>query len=167
MDGTTFVGRPLPLLAIVLTGLVSVTVSTPTPVLAAAPHQCVTARVDASFRLPDGVLYPAGPLTLCETRAFSPVDNLHKILVDGSSVGMFVSRKRSAESRGLDAPQFLFKHDVEGNLELVGYTVPKSGRSIAYRLKSHSMTLRASSPPPSGGGTAAPVAAIVATSGTR
>ena len=166
MNGTTFVGRPLPLMVIVLTGLVAVTVSTTTSVLGAAPHRCVTAHLDAPFRLPDGVLYPAGPLTLCETRAFSPVDNLHKILVDGSSVGIFVSRKRSAELRGLDAPQFLFKHDFDGNLLLVGYTVPKSGRSIAYRLKSQSMSLRASSPLPSGGGTTAPVAAIIATTGT-
>ena len=166
MNGRTFLGGLLPLLVIVLTSLVALTFST-TTVLAAAPHQCVTARVDAPFRLPDGVLYPAGPLTLCETRAFSPVDNLHKILVSGSSVGMFVSRKRSAELRGLDSPQFLFKHDIDGNLELVGYTVPKSGRSIAYRLKSQSALLQASSLHGSGGGAAAPAAAIVAATGTR
>jgi hypothetical protein len=167
MNTRTFVGGPVAILLIVLVGLIAVTISATEPALAAAPRQCVTARVGEPFRLPDGLLYPAGALTLCDSRTFSPVDNLHKILVGGASVGLFVSRRRSAEVRTLGSPQFLFKHAADGNLELIGYTVPKSGRSIAYRLKSQGVTWQASSPQRAGGASAAPVAAIVATTGTR
>jgi hypothetical protein len=97
----------------------------------------------------------------------SPVGSLHKILVGGTSVGLFVSRRRLAEDRTLAAPQFVFMHGADGSLELVGYTLPKSGRSIAYRLKSPAVTLQASSPQRLGGASAAPAAAIVATTGTR
>jgi hypothetical protein len=167
MNRRTFAGGPVAVLLIVLVGVIAVTISTAAPALAAAQHQCVTARVDEPFRLPDGLLYPAGALTLCDSRTFSPVGNLHKILVGGSSVGLFVSRRRSAEVRTLESPQFLFKHAADGSLELIGYTVPKSGRSIAYRLKSPSVTLQTSSPQWLGGASAAPVAAIVAATGTR
>jgi hypothetical protein len=152
---------------VVLAGVVAMTMSATQPVMAAATRECVTVHVDTPFRLPNGLLYPAGALTLCDSRTFSPVDHLHKILVGGSSVGLFVSRRRSAEVRLLDAPQFLFKHDDDGNLELIGYTVPKSGRSVAFRLKSQGVTWQASSPRRLGAAAAVPAAAIVATTGTR
>ena len=167
MNRTTFVGGPVQILLVVLTTMVAVTMTTTQPALAAPSHECVTVHVDAPFRLPDGMLYPGGVLTLCDSRTFSPVDNLHRILVGGSSVGLFVSRRRSAESRSIDTPEILFKHGADGNLELIGYSVVKSGRSLAYRLKSQGATWQATSHPPLGGVAAAPVAAIVASAGTR
>jgi hypothetical protein len=136
--------------------------------MAAPTHECVTLHVDAPFRLPDGMLYPSGVLTLCDSRTFSPVDNLHRILVGGSSVGLFVSSRRSAESRSIDSPEILFKHGADGNLELIGYSVLKSGRSVAYRLKpSAGTTWQAISHPPIGGASAQPAAAIVASVGAH
>jgi hypothetical protein len=167
MNRTTFVGGPVPILLVVLTAMVAVTMTTTQPALAAPSRECVTVHVDTPFRLPDGMVYPAGVLTLCDSRTFSPVDNLHRILVGGSSVGLFVSRRRSAEARSLGSPEILFRHGADGNLELIGYSVLKSGRSVAYRLKSQGLTWQASSHPPLGGVAAAPVAAIVATAGTR
>jgi hypothetical protein len=168
MNRRTIAGVPVPILLVVLTGVIAMTMSSTQPAFAGTSNECATVRMDAPFRLPDGLLYPAGSLTVCESRAFSPVDNLHKILVDGWSVGEFVSRRRSAELRSMSAPEFLFRRGVDGNLELVGYTVPRSGRTVAYRLKSLGVTTwQASAPLPVGGVAAAPVAAIVATAGTR
>ena len=170
MNRTTFFGGPVQILLVALTAMAAVTMTTTQPTWAAPSHECVTVHVDAPFRLPDGTLYPGGVLTLCDSRTFSPVDNLHRILVGGSSVGLFVSRRRSAESRPVGSPEILFKHGADGNLELVGYTVVKSGRSLAYRMKSTDTTTttwQANAQPPLGGVAAAPVAAIVASAGTR
>jgi hypothetical protein len=151
----------------VLTVLAAVAMASARPARAAASTECATVHVNAPFRLPDGLLYPAGALTLCDSRTFSPVDNLHRVLVGGSSVGLFVSRRRYAEARATDSAEFLFRHGTDGTLELVGYTVPRSGRSIAYRLKSLGVTTWQASTPRLGGVAAAPVAAIVATAGAR
>ena len=167
MNRSSFVGGPVPILLALVAGVIAVTASASQPAWAASSQECVTAQVDAPFRLPDGLLYPAGPLTLCDSRTYSPVNDLHKILVGGSSVGLFVSRRRSAEIRSIDSPELLFNRDGEGNLELIGYTMRISGGSVAYRLKSEGVTWQAAVSPRLGAGEAAPVAAIVATTGTR
>lgn len=165
MHKSSLVGGSVKLLLLVATAVVALTAQQ--PALAASTRECVTVHVDAPFRLPDGTLYPAGVLTLCDSRTYSPVDNLHRILVGGSSVGVFVSRRRNAEAQLLGAPEILFTHGSDGNLELIGYSVQKSGRSIAYRLKQVGVTWRASAEPPLGGAAAAPVAAIVAAASTH
>jgi len=167
MIRTTFAGRPVPILLVVLTSVFAVALPASQPAVAASSGECVTARVNAPFRLPDGLLYPAGVLTICNGGTYSPVDNFQRIMVGGSTIGLFVSRRRSAEMRAMDLPQFLFKRGVDGSLSLIGYTVPSTGRSVAYRLKSQDETWLARSRPGPGGGAAAPVATIVATAGTR
>ena len=132
------------------------------PAEAAASGTCVTAQVDAPFRLPDGVLRPAGALTLCDTRTFSPVSDQHVILVDGGSVGMFLSSNRSTEARGRIAPEIVFERNTEGYLDLVGYILPAPGRSIAYRLRSRSASWPAAAHDRVPAGPVAPVAALIA-----
>jgi hypothetical protein len=151
----------------VLAGLIAVMLPASLPVMAASSGECVTALVDTPFRLPDGLLYPAGALTLCDSGRFSPVNNLHRILVGGSSIGLFVSRIRSAEIRSMDSPEVLFRRDFDGTLSLIGYTMPSAGRSVAYRLKTRDDVWQARSRHPSSTVAATPVAAIVATAGTR
>jgi len=132
------------------------------PAQAGTRGECVTAVVESPFRLPDGLLYPAGTLTLCDYGTFSPVDTLHRILVGGSSVGLFRSRRRSAEDGSLVAPQVVFNRDAEGNLELIGYATPSSGHVTAFRMKPHLDVLQAAAREPQGG-SGAPLAAVVAT----
>ena len=167
MNRSTFVGGTVPVVLVVLVGLVTVALPASMPALAASSGECVTALVDAPFRLPDGLLYPAGALTLCDGGRYSPVDNFHRILVRGSNIGLFVSSRRRAETRSMDTPQILFNRDAEGNLTLIGYTLPSSGRSVAFRLKSPDEAWQASHRRRLGGASAAPLAAIVATAGTR
>jgi hypothetical protein len=141
-------------------------------VFAAPPAQaggsavCVTARVETPFHLPDGQLYPASTLTLCDGGAYSPVDNFHRILVGGSTIGLFVSARRTAELRSAEDPQILFHRDADGNLSLIGYTLPSMGRSVAFRMKQGQNIARAGTRE-APGGAGAPVATIVATAGTR
>jgi hypothetical protein len=167
MNGKSIAGQPLTVL-LLLTGVVGLLLSFAPPACAAASRECATAHVGAPFRLPDGLLYPAGALTLCDSRTYSPVDTLHSVLVDGSSVGLFVSRRRFAEAHAASSAEFVFRHGADGTLELVGYTMPRSGRSIAYRLKSLGLTTwQASAPRSLGGAAGAPLATIVATAGTH
>ena len=161
MTRSTLVGAPVQILIVALTAIVAVT--TTAPALAA---DCVTVHMEKPFRLPDGMLYPAGRLSLCDSRTYSPVDHMHRILVGGSSVGVFVSRRRYAEAQLLGSPEILFQHGADGNLDLIGYTVMKSGRSIAYRLKSQALSF-AGSQRQGGGGAPASVGTIVATAASH
>jgi hypothetical protein len=137
------------------------------PARAQSLGDCVTGIVDAPFRLPNGRLYPAGALTLCDSGIFSPVDNLHRIIVGGTTIGVFRSRRRNAETGSLLAPQIVFNRDADGSLELMGYAVPSSGHTIAYRLKGTSEMWQASAPRLLGGAAGAPIAAIVAVAGVH
>ena len=132
------------------------------PAGAASAKECVSVQIEAPFRLPDHVLRPAGEITLCDSRAFSPVVQLHAILVNGSAVGMFASRIRNAETGPIAAPLVLFERDAAGTLDLVGYVVPAKGRSKAFRLRDESAP-RAVVRTESGGGGASPVVALLAT----
>ena len=163
----TLVGTPVVVLLVVVASLFGVAILGSRPAIAASSGDCVTARVEAPFRLPDGLLYPAGALTICDGGAYSPVDNFQRILVGGSTIGLFVSQRRSAEMRSTDAPQLLFRRAADGSLRLIGYTVPSTGRSVAYRLKGQDETWQARSRPRLDGGETAPVASIVAATGAR
>jgi len=134
------------------------------PSQAATRGECVTALVDTPFRLPDGLLYPAGTLTLCNYGAFSPVDTFHRILVSGSSVGLFRSRRRTAEANSIASPEVLFNRDADGNLELIGYATPSAGQVLAYRMKPRGEAQQAAA---RAAGSSAPLAAIVATARGR
>lgn len=136
------------------------------PATAAATGDCVTAVVDAPFRLPDGGLHPAGSLTLCDRSELSPVAELHTILVDGAAIGVFQSRKRPTEAGLVDAPKVVFEREFDGTLELVGYVLPVRGRSIAYRLNGKGETWHVGVAAASRGG-AAPAGAIIALVGHR
>jgi hypothetical protein len=143
-----------------LIGAIALVLPTSQPALAAHSGECVTVRVDAPFRLPNGLLYPAGALTLCDMSTFSPVSELHKILVNGSSIGLFLGRNRRAEIQSIGFPEVVFERDGKGNLELVGYSVQSAGTKIAYQLQNRREIWQASTRRRLGG---APVAAVLAT----
>ena len=108
----------------------------PIPAKAIPPTDgCVSAKIEAPFWLPDGELYAPGTLTLCSVREFSPIADLHKLSVDGRTVGVFLSRKRVAEGdpAGM-SPEVVFERDQAGNLKLLGYSVPEREGIVAFRL---------------------------------
>ena len=133
---------------------------------AAGSGTCITANVASPFHLPNGRLYPAGSLTLCDGGSYSPVDNFQRILVNGRAIGLFVSNRRIAELRSSGAPQVLFNRGSDGNLSLIGYVLPSLGESVAFRLKPDPTSLRAGEVVIAGGDTAA-TAAVASATGTR
>lgn len=149
-------------LGLILASAVVMGVSASQPARAAGSGVCVTARVDAPFLLPDGHLYPAGPLTLCDGGAYSPVDNFQRISVSGSTIGLFVSSRRIAEIRSLQSPQILFSRASDGTLTLVGYTLPALGESVAFRLKRGAEVASARWRTADGGTSSTPPASMVA-----
>jgi hypothetical protein len=84
--------------------------------------------------LPDGNVYPPGTLTLCDTRAFSPVSNFHETFVDGFPVGILISRRRVSEGVGDSPAEVMFHRDSEGRLRLFGYVLPTGGKRITFLL---------------------------------
>ena len=165
MNRLSFFGGPVPIFLIL--AMIAVALGSPQPIFAASQGACVTAVVQSPFRLPDGRLYPAGSLTLCDSGIFSPVENLHRVLVGGSAIGLFRSRRRNAETGSMVYPEIVFNRDAEGNLELIGYAVPASGHSVAYRLRGPSARWQATASLPLGIASAEPVAAVLAATGTR
>jgi hypothetical protein len=153
------------LLVFVLAGVVVMGLAS-LPAMAGGAGVCVTARVDTPFHLPNGVLYPAGSLTLCDGGAYSPVDNFHRILVSGSTIGLFVSSRRVAELRSTGAPQILFNRESDGNLSLIGYVLPSLGESVAFRMKP-SAVMQANAHPTGDGETAVPIPTTVAATSAR
>jgi len=100
---------------------------------AASTDACVSAKIGTAFWLPDGALHAPGTLTLCSVREFSPVSNLHRLEVDGRTVGVFLSKKRIAEGTG-GSPEIVFSKDGAGNLRLLGYSYPEREGVLAFRL---------------------------------
>ena len=116
-----------------LPSLMAATVLATPAAFAATNDACVSANINAPFWLPDGALHAPGRLTLCSVREFSPVSNLHRLDVDGRTVGVFLSRKRVAEAPGV-SPEIVFSRDAVGNLKLLGYSLPDREGALAFRL---------------------------------
>ncbi len=100
---------------------------------AVVPAHCVSLEVPSPFVLPDGTVHPAGELRLCLDRNFNPVSGLHRIYIERSPAGRFLSRVSSPETPRDSRPAVLFFADG-GRLRLIGYTVAANGKVFSYRL---------------------------------
>jgi hypothetical protein len=95
---------------------------------------CIHVDLYEPIRLPDGSVYPAGVLTLCDTAALSPVATLHKTYVNGQPIGILISRRKANETKGSEPPTVVFRRD-HGALDLVGYALPGPRRGgVTYVL---------------------------------
>lgn len=130
--------------------------------VAAAPPAstgCIAARVADPVEMPDGSVYPAGSVSICSTRAFSPIAALHRVAVGGVPVGVLMSRSAIAEGEGVTEPMVMFRRADGGNLQLVGYAWPAGGRSRVFVVRDserRELTARTGSGaarPTGGGGT--------------
>ena len=96
---------------------------------------CYSVQVGAPVRMPDGSVYDANVITLCDSRSLTPVSHLHTTYVDGEPVGMLMSVRRTTEGHGADGPKMVFHRNIDGALDLVGYAIPGSGgRDISFTL---------------------------------
>ena len=85
---------------------------------------CSTAEVDQPFRLPNGVVHPAGTLTLCRQAEHSPVSFLHVMYVNRMPVGSFSSRRGFLEESSSEERYMVFAVESKNVLRLSGIVVP-------------------------------------------
>ena len=92
----------------------------------------VVVQMDESFVV-DGQLFPAGGLSLCPVREFSPVATLNEVRVDGRSLGVLMAHdgRDTAPSK---QNQMIFERDVRGHLVLVSIALQGGPVRQLYRL---------------------------------
>lgn len=112
------------------------------PASAGSRGACITLEVEAPILLPDGTVHSPGTLTLCHSRVLSPVSSLHNTYVNGHPVAMLASHKTSSEGGETIEPHALFSRTREGRLELIGYVLPGTGRSVTYHLNESKKPVR-------------------------
>jgi hypothetical protein len=101
--------------------------------LAGARGHCIGASIPEAFVMPDGRVFPAGPLKMCYSRDYSPVSGMHKTWADGAAIGMYVSQRSRTEGLPERAqPYFLFERGPEGELRLLSYAVPDGDAYQVY-----------------------------------
>ena len=101
---------------------------------AAGSGRCVTAIVPWAFELPDGSVYPAGPLTLCLSRVYDPVTGLHELRVERRPVGLFMSRVGEGEAASETTPVVVFEARGGEPHKLAGYAWPGRAGLETYRF---------------------------------
>jgi hypothetical protein len=95
---------------------------------------CLAVEVPQPMVLPDGSSHPAGSLRICLSAAFSPVEGLHEIRVDGAPLGLHRSRRARGEGQPGPYPWVLFEKNRRDELVLVAYGWPENGRMNTFRL---------------------------------
>jgi hypothetical protein len=122
-------------LAMTIAALAAASLCATGAAMAGSGGGCIRVDVDQPVRLPDGNVYPAGVLTLCDTAALSPVATLHKTYVNGQPIGILISRRRANETKDTEPPTVVFQRD-RGTLDLVGYSLPAPRRrgGVTYVL---------------------------------
>jgi len=102
---------------------------------AAAQSPCLTVHTDDPVVFPNGSVQPAGTLTICDWKAFTPVEQIHRTYVNGTPVQLLRGR-RSKNERDAAAPDEIYFHrSHEGWLELVGYARTYRGRSLTVDFR--------------------------------
>ncbi len=96
---------------------------------------CSTAEVDQPFRLPNGVVHPAGTLTLCRQAEHSPVSFLHVMYVNRIPVGTFSSRQDVLEESDSEERYMVFAVESKNVLRLSGIVVPVGNHLEMYRFE--------------------------------
>lgn len=97
-------------------------------VMAGDVGRCLSAEIPSPVIMPDGAVFDAGKLKICNRIAYSPVSGLEEISINGRSLGMYVSRssesprpKRIAGERRDDRPVLVFFRNERDELELFSY----------------------------------------------
>ncbi len=96
---------------------------------------CTSAVLEEAFVLPDGTERPAGTLTLCVERTFSPVQSLHRISVDGMPIGMALSRHSTTELPDARTPAMVFERAADDRLYLLGYVSPGRDQLKVFAMR--------------------------------
>ena len=95
---------------------------------------CVAVQLASPFLLPDGSLHPAGKLTLCTIRDYSPIQSFPELRVNGVAVGYVIGLRRGREGPPPADPLVYFRKTAAGELALIGYTAARGSKMITHVL---------------------------------
>ena len=109
-------------------------VFTASPVRAQGRGSCAQAAIPWTTTLPDGSKQEAGAMRLCLNRMYNPSSGLHEIQIDGSPIGLFLSRVRESEGRYSEDPVLIFTRSADGEHALIGYAWPDGDVMQTYLL---------------------------------
>jgi hypothetical protein len=97
--------------------------------------RCIRVETPWPVVLPDGSAHQAGTLRLCLRHEWTPVTGLHEIRVDGTSLGLFMSRIGKSEGRSERDPLVVFQRNVNEQHRLVGYAWPEGEVMRTFTLR--------------------------------
>jgi hypothetical protein len=127
------------------------------PALAQANGDCLSVDIHGTVVLPDGSERPATLLTICVHERMSPVSVLHRVYIERSIVGLYVSRTHRSEAFDGTDPLVLLEADTSERHRLIGYVWPARSRASAHllsaperRLDGGAVIASAGTPPPPG-----------------
>ena len=101
---------------------------------AAQTSVCLSVDVAQPVIFPDGSTSPAGELTLCDWKSFTPVQQLHRSYIDGRPVQLMLGRRSPNERKPGDPNEVYFRQTEGGELQLLGYTRTFRGESVTVRF---------------------------------
>jgi hypothetical protein len=81
----------------------------------------------------NGVLHPAGTLSVKAIRDYNPSSTLNEVWVDGRCLGMVVTRKENGDLSHAARNTVVFSRDPEGHLVLVGYDLQGAGSQYVFQ----------------------------------
>jgi hypothetical protein len=114
---------------------VAILITSAQPASAGTRGACLQADVPAPIVLPDGTVNQRGLLRICLTQMYSPVAGLHKTSIDGSDIGVFISRAETQLATADDRqPYFVFIRNSRGQLELDSYVLLDGARRVTYKV---------------------------------
>jgi len=97
--------------------------------------RCARVEVPWPIVLPDGSAHEAGSLKLCLQQMWTPVAGLHEIRVNGTAIGLFMSRVgRSEGPAAARAPIVVFRRNGTDEHYLAGYAWPDGEVMRTYAL---------------------------------
>jgi len=100
-----------------------------------AEESCLTVNLAQPVVFPDGSEHAAGQLTLCDWKAFTPVDQIHRSYMDGRPVQLLMGRRSNTERSVTEPDEVIFRSDPSGRLELLGYSRTYHGRSLTVSFQ--------------------------------
>jgi hypothetical protein len=102
----------------------------------AGSESCIRLEIKKAVRLPHGELLGPGTLRICREK-LSPVSHLHRASLDGHPVALLLSQTKVKDVEGQLDPVVVFHKGVDGQLLLVGYSIPNGHDHSVHRFVRH------------------------------
>lgn len=106
----------------------------PSPAWSESTGRCASVELPWPVVLPDGSAHEAGSLKVCLQQMWTSAAGLHEIRVNGTAIGLFMSRVGESESPAEPGPIVIFQRRGTDEHYLVGYAWPNGDVMRTYAL---------------------------------